>query len=688
MTIAACLVALGAAPASAATLTHWWKADGNANDFVAANNGSLAGDAGFVTGFSGQAFSFDGNGDYVNVPEAASHYSSGSFTVDAWVKSSVTQSGTAMIASAYECGGASCGTAGNEPPDLWQLYLADGKAKAQVRDHGATGTTGGQSVTGGAVLTDGAFHHVAVIRDVEAGKLALYVDGIQVANDDLGSLADGPLQDGDAEADPLLIGASATTSTTTPLDFFNGTIDDVRFWDGAVYPDASRPRTAYVINESSHNFIPINLADNTPGPAFPLGGPQNPFGIAITPSGSNAYIVTAGSNATTSPVTLFSGTVGAAIGGGEKAVAISPDGTKAYAANGNTLTPITIATNAAGTPITIDPVNTTASANAIAITPDGTKAYVATGNGGGVSPIDLVAGTAGTSIPMGSDSRGIAITPDGSTVYVANSDISSVKAISTATNTVVATIGVGSIPNAVAVAPDGKTAYVTNQGGPSVTPIDTATNTAGAPITVGSSPHAIAIAGNTAYVANGGDDDVSTIDRTTNTRGATDIPVGDFPRGIAIVPSQGPTAAFSSSPQPTGSASGFDGSSSSDTDGTVARYDWDFGDGTVVPNGGAAPTHTYASAGSFTVKLTVTDDGGCSKDFVFTGQTAQCLASPAAEISHQVDVQAAAAPPTSGTTTTAPAPTGQRAAALKKCKKKRNPIARKKCKKKARLLPL
>src|SRR4051794_23855015 len=83
MAITACVVALGAAPASAATLTHWWKADGNANDFVAANNGSLAGDAGFVTGFSGQAFSFDGNGDYVNVPEAASHYPSGSFTVDA-----------------------------------------------------------------------------------------------------------------------------------------------------------------------------------------------------------------------------------------------------------------------------------------------------------------------------------------------------------------------------------------------------------------------------------------------------------------------------------------------------------------------------------------------------------------------------------------------------------------------------
>ncbi len=52
----------------------------------------------------------------------------------------------------------------------------------------------------------------------------------------------------------------------------------------------------------------------------------------------------------------------------------------------------------------------------------------------------------------------------------------------------------------------------------------------------------------------------------------------------------------------------FDGTGSSDGDGTIVSYAWDFGDtGTGT---GASPTHTYATAGLYTVSLTVTDDGG------------------------------------------------------------------------------
>jgi uncharacterized delta-60 repeat protein len=63
---------------------------------------------------------------------------------------------------------------------------------------------------------------------------------------------------------------------------------------------------------------------------------------------------------------------------------------------------------------------------------------------------------------------------------------------------------------------------------------------------------------------------------------------------------------------PTGAVSGapvaFNGSASSDPDGTIAAYRWDFGDGSSA----AGPTsiHTYQSAGTYTVRLTVTDDKG------------------------------------------------------------------------------
>jgi N-acetylmuramoyl-L-alanine amidase/PKD repeat protein len=53
----------------------------------------------------------------------------------------------------------------------------------------------------------------------------------------------------------------------------------------------------------------------------------------------------------------------------------------------------------------------------------------------------------------------------------------------------------------------------------------------------------------------------------------------------------------------------FDGSASTDSDGTIAEYQWDFGDGTVLTNG-KMPTHAYASAGAYTVKLKVKDDDG------------------------------------------------------------------------------
>ena len=50
----------------------------------------------------------------------------------------------------------------------------------------------------------------------------------------------------------------------------------------------------------------------------------------------------------------------------------------------------------------------------------------------------------------------------------------------------------------------------------------------------------------------------------------------------------------------------FDGSGSSDPDGDTLTFEWEFGDGNTAT--GMMPTHTYASAGNYEVKLVV-DDG-------------------------------------------------------------------------------
>jgi PKD repeat protein len=56
----------------------------------------------------------------------------------------------------------------------------------------------------------------------------------------------------------------------------------------------------------------------------------------------------------------------------------------------------------------------------------------------------------------------------------------------------------------------------------------------------------------------------------------------------------------------------FNGTASTDPDGTIVRYDWDFGDGTVLTDAGPTPTHTYTTADTYNVVLTVTDNDGLS----------------------------------------------------------------------------
>jgi PKD repeat protein len=80
-----------------------------------------------------------------------------------------------------------------------------------------------------------------------------------------------------------------------------------------------------------------------------------------------------------------------------------------------------------------------------------------------------------------------------------------------------------------------------------------------------------------------------------------------WPNG-APPPNQPPTAGFTYSC--TELACSFDGSASSDGDGTVVSYAWTFGaDGS---GSGAQPAHTFSAGGTYSVTLQVTDDGGAT----------------------------------------------------------------------------
>ena len=80
---------------------------------------------------------------------------------------------------------------------------------------------------------------------------------------------------------------------------------------------------------------------------------------------------------------------------------------------------------------------------------------------------------------------------------------------------------------------------------------------------------------------------------------------------ITVNALQAPTAVVTASPVSgsTLTTFSFSGAQSTDGDGSIVTYAWDFGDG-AGSSAVAEPTYQFASAGNYTVALTVTDDDG------------------------------------------------------------------------------
>lgn len=93
-----------------------------------------------------------------------------------------------------------------------------------------------------------------------------------------------------------------------------------------------------------------------------------------------------------------------------------------------------------------------------------------------------------------------------------------------------------------------------------------------------------------------------------------------------------PTASFTTSCRFLGCS--FDAGASTDTDGSLVSYVWDFGDGTTDTTTGATTTHAYAGSGSYTVSLRVVDNdqgaGTTSRDVTPVAARAIALVGSAA----------------------------------------------------------
>jgi hypothetical protein len=167
-----CLPTPGCLPALQDPVSRW-SAEGNANDSVDGNNGTLQNGATFAAGKIGQAFSFDGVDDFVEVPDSSSwDFGTGNFSVGGWFK------GDALPSFPYATFiGRNTGTGDGWGDIDWNIHiLANGKPEFQASNNGSPGVT----LSAPTNVVDNQWHHIAVTRT--GNRFDIYIDGISEAN--------------------------------------------------------------------------------------------------------------------------------------------------------------------------------------------------------------------------------------------------------------------------------------------------------------------------------------------------------------------------------------------------------------------------------------------------------------------------------------------------------------------------
>lgn len=261
----------------------------------------------------------------------------------------------------------------------------------------------------------------------------------------------------------------------------------------AARPDGKRVYILDFMHGAVDSFI--TTIDNTVtppaiiGPAVMVG--RTPQMIAITPNGRKAYVPNFNSDdvsvldLTMDPPGVS--TIAAGIGTGPFHIAITPDGTKAYVANyGDTPGSISVIDTATDTVSSVIPIPMYMAylrngPQAIAITPDGTKAFVANNESDSYSVIDTATDSLIVpnhfALPVGSLPFYVAVSPDGNDVYFPNFGTDNVSRVSASTNALIANIAAGNGPSFLAVAPDSSKVYVANVSSSDFTIVYPATNT-------------------------------------------------------------------------------------------------------------------------------------------------------------------------------------------------------------------
>ena len=405
-------------------------------------------------------------------------------------------------------------------PDGSRRYVAQPDGKTVVVFDTATSTAIGsfttdQSPAASFRSIDVAPNGTLYITDPADSKVYVVTVGIaaeptqQAPNQSTGAIA-GSINGSDENGDTL-----SYTVTRAPA---NGTVDLNPATGAFTYTPAQAARFA---------------ADMTMGADF------DSFAVGVS-DGTKVAPITV--KVAALPAHILDPTTSAQIGLSPIGVAVSS--TKSYVANqGSNTVSVIDRVNPTATPVTI---NVVSSPRAIALSPDGARAYVA-GNGG-VSVINATNNQVITTVSTtAGDSYGIAVVQTGANthrVYVTNAANNTVRVINADTLNNTYTLGgsvqVGSGPRGIAVSADGTRAYVANWASNNVSVLNTTTATPSVirTITVGTNPVGVAVSpdGATVYVSNYGSNSVSVLNPTAANPLVTTIGVDAHPFGLAISP--------------------------------------------------------------------------------------------------------------------------------------------------------
>ncbi|MFF4189585.1 hypothetical protein [Nonomuraea sp. NPDC001831] len=257
-------------------------------------------------------------------------------------------------------------------------------------------------------------------------------------------------------------------------------------------------------------------------------GWASPYDVAVSPDGTRAY-ATNPDYSSVSVIDTATNTITATVTAPGTRIAVSPSGAKVYVTGqGTGARVIDTATNVSADMPGGDGQD-------IVVSPDGSRVYVSHYVDRRVSVIDTATSNVIATVPTTGGCQGLAVHPDGSRVYVADDAAQMVSVINTATNTISRSISVGWPPFSVAVTPDGAGVYVGLDDGP-VTLIDSAGNRVMATIPVEESPLvAVSPDGRFVYVPHYSAHTMSVIDVSTNKVTGT-VPVGRNPRNVAFGP--------------------------------------------------------------------------------------------------------------------------------------------------------